>query len=330
MAAKKKSSRARVSRRRRLGFALGAVLLFAVVLYFGVELAKPPAVPDLTQLTEVEPATESLAEGPVQSSEPAPTAAAAAPSGAAAKSLAPPSRKPFEVVRQPPPAAAERPRIALVIDDLGRSLRDVEALAALGIEITYAVLPFETRTREVVAELNGRGVEYICHMPMQPRGGANPGPGALTLAMSHEELRQAARQALAAVPGARGVNNHMGSSISAERQAISQVLAVVSEAGLYYLDSRTSADTLGYSVARQFGVPAGERQVFLDTERDPRFIEQQFERLLRLARQRGGVIVIAHPYRETLEILAREIPRARAAGVDFVRLSELLDSGGVS
>jgi len=323
MPAKKKSSRARVSRRRRLGFALGTVSLFAVALYFGVELAQSPKAPDLSRLTAVEPPAKGLEEGSSQSSPPAPAAAAAA-------SLAAPPQAPLEVVRQPPPAAAERPRIALVIDDLGRSLRDVEALAALDIDITYAVLPFETRTREVVADLSGRGVEYICHMPMQPRGGANPGPGALTLAMSPAELRQAARQALAAVPGARGVNNHMGSSISAERQAISQVLAVVSEAGLYYLDSRTSADTLGYSVARQLGVPAGERQVFLDTERDPRFIEQQFERLLRLARQRGGVIAIAHPYRETLEILAREVPRARAAGLEFVRLSELLDSGGVS
>ncbi len=102
-----------------------------------------------------------------------------------------------------------------MIDDLGRGLRDLAVLDELGITLTYSVLPYETHTAQVVAELRSHGVEYLCHLPMEAKGGANPGPGALLLDMSHDQLREATRQALAAVPGAAGVNNHMGSGMAA-------------------------------------------------------------------------------------------------------------------
>ncbi len=214
--------------------------------------------------------------------------------------------------------------MAIVIDDLGRSLRDVETLMGMGFELSYAVLPYEVRTAEVVSLLRSRGAELLCHLPMEAKGGANPGPGALRLSMSVEELRAATERALEAVPGAAGVNNHMGSGISASRQAIDAVLGVVAGEGLYYLDSRTSADTLGFSLALSLGVPSAERQVFLDNDRDPEAIRSQFARLLALARSQGAAIAIAHPHPQTLEVLAREIPKARAEGVEFVRASRLL------
>lgn len=115
----------------------------------------------------------------------------------------------------------------------------------------------------------------------------------------------------------------MGSGILPRREAMTTVLGVVAEHQLYFLDSRTSADTLGYSLARYLGMPAGERQIFLDTERNPEFIRAQFATLLATARTRGGAI--AHPYPETLEILAAQVPAARADGFEFVLASALLE-----
>lgn len=216
-----------------------------------------------------------------------------------------------------------------MIDDLGRSVEDLDALAQLGIQLTYSILPYESRTPQVAAALRRRGEEFLCHLPMEAMGGVSAGPGALMLSMSHDELAAATRRALAAVPGAVGVNNHMGSAISADRQAITTVLTVIAEQGLYYIDSRTGIDTLGYSVARQLGIPAGERQVFLDADRDPEAIRSEFDRLLALAAERGGALAIAHPTPETLEVLTSAVPVAVADGFEFVTARSLLESAAL-
>jgi polysaccharide deacetylase 2 family uncharacterized protein YibQ len=219
----------------------------------------------------------------------------------------------------------EGARIALVIDDLGRSVGDLDRLGTLGVPLTYSVLPFEARTAAVVAEVRRRELELICHLPMEPQSGADPGPGALTSAMSSAELADATRAALGAVPGAVGVNNHMGSSLSASREAMTPILEVVRDRDLFFLDSRTSAASVGYRVALDQGIPAAERQVFLDASLEPESIEEQFDRLLWLARDRGQAVAIGHPHETTLEVLARRIPQAVEDGFEFVPVSYLLD-----
>jgi uncharacterized protein len=216
-------------------------------------------------------------------------------------------------------------RVALVIDDLGRSLEEIEGLRRLGVPLTYAVLPFEGQTAEVVAALRRRHEEILCHLPMEPRSGGNPGPGALRTSMSREELRAATLTALAAVPGAAGVNNHMGSGLSADAPAMATILSVIAARGLFFLDSRTSAQSVAFRLAGSLGVPAAERQVFLDDELDGEAIAAQFQRLLDIARARGEAIAIGHPHAATLAVLAAEVPRAQAAGYRFVPVSALLD-----
>ncbi len=303
--------RRRPGRRRRsrlppfgrswLPIALVAVVLFAVGLFFGIELAKPPPPPD-------------FARQPAESAPPT-------------SEIPPEEAEPLLILRQPAPGGGV-PRVSIVIDDLGRSLEDLDRFAGLEIPITYSVLPFEVRTPEVVARLRRRGVELMCHLPMEAKGDADPGPGALYRSMSRAELASATRRALDAVPGAVGVNNHMGSGLAAEREALTAVLTVVAERDLFFLDSRTSADTLGYTLARRLGVPAAERQVFLDTSRDREFIRRQFAELLAVAEERGGAIGIGHPYPETLEILRDQVPGAVARGYRFVTASALMDGSG--
>ena len=215
-------------------------------------------------------------------------------------------------------------RVALVIDDLGRSLADLATLQALGVPLTYAVLPFESQTPEVVSALRRSGEEILCHLPMEPRSGGDPGPGALRLGMSPGDLRRATTAALDAVPGATGVNNHMGSGLSADRSSMTTILTVLSARGLYFLDSRTSPRSVGFSLAAALGVPSAERQVFLDDDQRPAAVHAQFQRLLELARSRGEAIAIGHPHPATLAALAAEVPRARAGGVRFVQVSALL------
>ena len=90
--------------------------------------------------------------------------------------------------------------MAIVIDDLGRSVETVRRLEALGVDLTYSVLPFEVRTPEVVRTLRRGNREILCHLPMQAAGEADPGPGALTITMTPEEVDRRTREALASVP----------------------------------------------------------------------------------------------------------------------------------
>lgn len=245
----------------------------------------------------------------------------------------PEAAAPPEIAEQPAPSPGELTpyprgegvRVALVIDDLGRSLNQLEELRGLGVPLSYAVLPYEPRTEAVVASLGEGGEEILCHLPMEPRNGADPGPGALTRNMTRRELVRATRGALEQTPGAVGVNNHMGSRLSVDRRAMKTVLRILAKDGLFYLDSRTSADSLGYRMALEAGMPAAERQVFLDAESQPDTVRQQFARLLELARGRGAAIAIGHPSETTLGVLRQEIPRALGAGYEFVPVSYLLD-----
>jgi polysaccharide deacetylase 2 family uncharacterized protein YibQ len=302
-------ARRRVKRRQAKGrwlfLALGGALLFAV----GWLLGSRYGVRELTSLVNESliPATEEPAEVTV----------------AVPKRDVVPGVPRVEL--PPLPGPADGASVALLIDDLGRSLTDLDRLEALQVPLSYAVLPFESRTGEVVEELRRRREEILCHLPMESLHGANPGLGALRMGMTALELGWATRKALDAVPGALGVNNHMGSGITFDRSAMGAVLEVVSERGLFFIDSRTSKDTVVYELALSLGIPAAERHVFLDADPEPVAIRYQFRRLLQLARQRGSAIAIGHPHPNTVSVLASEVPAALEQGYRFVPASYLLD-----
>ena len=288
--------------RPNLLWLLAVVVSFAVGGFVGARLGRGPAADLVAKPSPpAEPdAVERTATAPPPAAKPAPT---------------------------PELPRAEGARVAVVIDDLGRSVEDVDQLAGLPAPVTYSVLPFEHSTDRVVQAIRRHGGQLLCHLPMEPASGADPGPGALNAAMSTAELSRATAVALDAVDGAIGANHHMGSRMSTDERSMKVVLEVLGERGLFYLDSRTSPDSVGYRVGRALGVPSVERRVFLDPDRDPEAIRGQFRRLLAIAAERGHAVAIGHPYPETVAILREELPRALAAGFEFVELSALVDRG---
>lgn len=238
----------------------------------------------------------------------------------------PAPRPPAPVVeREVAPPSPAGGRVAIVVDDLGRSLDDVERLLGLGVPMTFAVLPFESRTPEVLARLRAAGAEILCHLPLEGRAGADPGPGAILEEHSARRVAHRAQEAIDAVPGAAGLNNHMGSVVTADREAMRALLAVVAERRLFFLDSRTSAESVAYELAREAGVPTARRDVFLDSAREPAAVRAELARLLAVARENGAAIGIGHPHEVTLAALEEWIPRAVAAGYEFVPVSYLLE-----
>lgn len=311
--------------RRSRGSRSGGALLFllgllagAGVLYFFVRTPSAPPPPAAAEVSPPITATAASQQEPPPPSVPSDHVEPEDPTAEPVVTGA----------TEEPSAPVRGVRIALVIDDLGRSVDDLRPLAELGVPVTYAVLPFEEQTAEVIAELKGRKAEMLLHLPMEPKNGEDPGPGALRLGMSDEELRRLTVEALRAVPGVVGVNNHMGSGLSADGRSMHAVLGVLARRSLFFLDSRTSAESVGYRVARELGIPAAERQVFLDGDPRPEAIAAQFQRLLTMARTRGAAVAIGHPHPETLATLAAEVPKARELGYEFVPVSFLLDRPG--
>jgi len=157
---------------------------------------------------------------------------------------------------------------------------------------------------------------------MEPEdSGWDPGPGALFVAMSPQRIRRVLNQDLAALPGAIGINNHMGSRFTRDPTAMTVVLEAIRAKGLFFIDSLTSPASIGYREARRLGVPTLRRDVFLDNVQDPAAITARLEELVRRARQTGAAVGIAHPKPTTLETLAAFRPPAE---VDLVPIHRLI------
>lgn len=214
-------------------------------------------------------------------------------------------------------ASAGPPPVAIIIDDLGYRLRnDREATEIAGLE-TFAVLPFTPYGRALGERLYAAGKEVMLHLPMEAHNRNELlGPGALTEAMSEGEFNTAARAAIESIPHLSGVNNHMGSLLTGNRERMRWLMAVLADyPWLVFVDSRTTGTSAARDAARAAAVPFLARDVFLDHERDPRQIHARLDELIRHAQTRGDALGIAHPHAETLAVL-----RARLPGLTEVRV----------
>jgi len=221
------------------------------------------------------------------------------------------------------------PKVALIIDDVGYRLAEGERAVRLPGAVAVAVLPFGTHSVALAREADAQGKEVVLHLPMQPLAGAeSPGPGALKIGQTRDELATVLAADLAAVPFAIGVSNHMGSLLTQQAEQMGWLMDELHRREpLFFIDSYTSAASVGLAAAREHGVPALRRDVFLDADPAPAAMEAQWQRLLALARTRGTAVGIGHPHAVTLALLERELPALAASGFVLVPLSQLLQEG---
>jgi uncharacterized protein len=238
----------------------------------------------------------------------------------------PPAARPTHVPTPHPQVRV--PRLAIVLDDAGASVEVAREIERLPLEVAVAVLPNATHSAEVARMLGAQGRELLLHMPMEPLANHGPGPGngSVEVGLAGEEVRSRVERALQVVAGARGVNNHMGSRATADAATMRDVMAVLRAHGVYFLDSRTTADTVAERVARESGVPALHRDVFLDVVSEPDAIRRALVQAVGRARSQGSAVAIGHVHPLTVELLAGELPRI-AGEVKLVRPSQLLRQG---
>jgi polysaccharide deacetylase 2 family uncharacterized protein YibQ len=218
-------------------------------------------------------------------------------------------------------------RIALIIDDMGNRKETGEQALTLPGPITYAFLPQTPYAREQATRAHELEREVMLHLPMESDLGNRLGAGALTLSMTRQEFVATLKSDLASVPFVAGVNNHMGSLLTQDPTAMRWLMGSLREEGLFFIDSRTTDATVAEQVAKESLVATARRHVFLDYVRDGEVVRKQLKTLVKIARRQGGAIGIAHPYPETLAVLAQALPKLEAAGIELVPASTLTTPG---
>jgi polysaccharide deacetylase 2 family uncharacterized protein YibQ len=219
------------------------------------------------------------------------------------------------------------PAIALIIDDVGFGQQPLEEVTAIGVPLSFAILPYTSNGEAAARLLASRGFEILCHLPMEPEGypKVRPGSGAVLTSMSDDEVYATALASIRSVPGAKGVNNHMGSRASADPRVMGKVVEAIRATGGFFVDSRTTSQTVGASTARAGHIRFASRDVFLDDDRDEGKVREQLARLAALAEKNGSAVGIAHLHPSTLRVLQEELPRLRARGFRFVHASQVVN-----
>jgi polysaccharide deacetylase 2 family uncharacterized protein YibQ len=228
------------------------------------------------------------------------------------------------VVAAPVRAASHQPRLAIVIDDLGNDRVQADALFRLPYPLTLSVLPHLSNSGEIAEEAYRRGYQILLHLPIASAGGESDEPIELQPGMDSSAVSRTFTAMLETVPYAVGVNNHEGSRGTSDPTLMSELMPLLRERKLFFVDSRTTAATVAEIAAHNSGVPATSRNVFLDDEQSSVAIRKQVALAVRDAREKGSALAIGHPHPETLQVLAEMLPEVERQGVTLVFASDLV------
>ena len=216
--------------------------------------------------------------------------------------------------------------VVIIIDDIGHHLNSGMRAVALPGKVTLAILPHTPGAREIAERATAAGKEVMLHAPMSNVHHKPLGLGGLTDEMTRQDFTQTLSLSLGSTPHARGVSNHMGSSLTGQREPMVWLMQELAQRGLYFVDSRTSANTIAASTAAEFQIPYLSRQVFLDNEVSCDAIASRFEEVLELARRDGIGVAIGHPHDATLRYLQQTLPTLSARGYTLALVSEAVQS----
>jgi uncharacterized protein len=217
-------------------------------------------------------------------------------------------------------------RVSIIIDDLGADLGVAEELVKLPQHLTFSIIPELKYTQKTAELAKSNGKEVMVHLPMEPEAheGVVIEPKTILSSMSPSEVESVFEEMVTNVPFAVGMNNHMGSKVTPNRAMMAEVLALTKLRGLYFIDSRTTPATQGFTVARELGVPTNFRSVFLDDKKNVPYTVYQLDVLLKRMLKQGSAIAIGHPYPTTIEALRKKLPEFERRGVRIVFASELV------
>ncbi len=218
-----------------------------------------------------------------------------------------------------------QPSIALIIDDIGRTLHQGRQFLELRVPITFAILPRLHETYTLAEEIHAEGHEIMLHQPMEPfETRIDPGPGALYVGDAMRKIDRIMEENISDVPFAKGVNNHMGSRFTSREREMNEVLQVIKSKDLFFVDSLTTNRSAAYSTAKKLDVSTARRHVFLDNKLEVSAILAQLQRLKNIALKNERAIGIGHPFPETAKAIETFSGTLKGSGINLVYISQVL------
>ena len=222
-----------------------------------------------------------------------------------------------------PVYGARAAEIALIIDDIGNNAHDANAFD-LPKDVALSILPHKVFTARYAKLATHQQREVLLHMPMESISGLKQEPEVLLASMTAQNISHRLQLALATVPNALGLNNHMGRHLTQLDAPMQVTMDFLYQRGLAFVDSRTTKFSQAENIAKNNGVVTLHRHVFLDNDLDVVQIDKQFKRLLRLANKYGQALAIGHPHPQTIDYLMRKIPELSKHNIQLIALSDML------
>ena len=217
-------------------------------------------------------------------------------------------------------------RMAIIIDDFGYRLgKSISEFLALPAPVTWAIIPGLPHTKEVVQIARKNHIPTMIHLPMQPlKGKIEQGGFTIMVGMSEKQIAKILQKALAQIPIAEGVNNHMGSLLTTHQPTLIRLMRVLRKDNLFFIDSMTNLESIAYKIARNQGVPSMKMFTYLDNAKSGMTVAQKMAEAVKEADQKGPVIVIGHDRLKTVQALAPVISQWQAKGIYFVPVRDLV------
>lgn len=224
-----------------------------------------------------------------------------------------------------PKTPLNRPKVALIIDDIGFNRARLRQFLQLDIPITFAILPKLPKTKALAEEILVHDHETMLHQPMEPcNPNIDPGPGALYLGDDSNKIIDTVERNILEIPYIAGVNNHMGSKFTSSCEKMDQVLHIIKDMNLFFIDSLTTSHSAGYKTAKRLQMSTAFRNIFLDNIPEERYILGQLNRLKKHAIRTGHAIGIGHPYPITAHAIGSFLNRRHDPPISIVHASQLM------
>lgn len=216
-------------------------------------------------------------------------------------------RQPWQVYARPFDLTDKRPRVAIVITNMGLSAASTDqAINALPGAVTLAFAPFAEGLKDSIARARAKGHEVLLNTPMEPESypRSDPGPKALLTSLSEAENLENLTWILTRGEAYVGIANLTGGRFAQSPEHLKPVLAMLRQRGLLYVDRWAGVETPSGKIAKEMELPFTGVQMVVDQEPTKNGIDGRLAELERIARRDGRAVGLALPYPLSLERIA--------------------------
>ncbi|WP_319202876.1 divergent polysaccharide deacetylase family protein [uncultured Ilyobacter sp.] len=226
-----------------------------------------------------------------------------------------------------PPKKVYSGKLSILIDDVGMNTQTADIFGKIKKPVSFATIPFLPRSSEATEKLEEYGFQVILHMPM---AGSNDSlnsrtEGILMPEMTKEEVYKRFDKAIDDLGELKGFNNHMGSRFTEHAFQMKTLLKYAKDKGMFYIDSKTTSKTKGYSTAKKLGVPTYYCSKFLDNSKDVESIKKEIKSAVKMAKDSGKILAIGHYHKNMAVALKSMLEYIENENVELVYVSEVLE-----